>query len=58
MVVEGGDEADEVVVIVIFVIDDVLEGGVGVVEVWVGLEEADVLTSKHANFGVGAGLQR
>ena len=58
MVVEGGDEADEVVVIVIFVIDDVLEGGVGVVEVWVGFEEADVLTRKHANLGVCTGLQR
>ena len=58
MVIEGGDEADEVVVIVIFVIDDVFEGGVSVVEVWVGFEEADMLTREHANFGVGAGLKR
>ena len=58
MVVEGGNEADEVVVIVIFVIDDVFEGGVGVVEIWVGFEEADVLACKHADLSVGAGLQR
>ncbi len=58
MVIEGGDEADEVVIIVIFVIDDVFEGGVGVVEVWVGLEEADVLTREHANLGVSTGFQR